>query len=633
MRAKTLLIILLLITPVIVASETTTLHSSWEPYNATISLDDYTFLLEQGSEESDFEIVRVRMQNESGSTAVQLDDCNELNNYTFCYDDKSFDNEHEVDIDRSGVLRPGMYIEVEQTVEQRREAAEPTYFIDINMSERDPSEENTGRIAVINQDIPGLFNFSGRLNVPEGIHLEPRDDDVLTAGQDILISRSIGSEETVSIPFTYEFREPKTQLVNFTYSYESRGETFEGVSTKTVEPLYPYNVQVSTDEEAPLYEEHDIELKIQTEADSPQIWLEDTVISIDRNQELLPHDEFNFGPGRSWHKSRIDTETNSSETYTFTIRPRYTGDTNITYNSTIHVGDAFTVPFNGTRIVNSAEPQLNITSVFPDNVTAGDEYNYTINISNPEPYTVYDVDLRGESVLGQLRFRENNVTPGEEIQINGSHKTSNVEPQRVEMLLETSYRTPTRDLIRHEPIREQTDLLQVPYDVSFNFTPSNRTPSIGQNISITVDITNIGRNNLDNLSFTLPNGTTLNKSLESDEETRLTTINTTYTGEDEFLDFNVYNAELGSRDERFVVSDNMGERAEELLDLTEDVVEAINERGQNESDGGEPDEDLSEEELEELREQYGDNEEEPSEPFFVELLRTIDEFFENLFGA
>lgn len=633
MRAKTLLIILLLITPVIVASETTTLHSSWEPYNATISLDDYTFLLEQGSEESDFEIVRVRMQNKSGSTAVPLDDCNELNNYTFCYDHKSFDNEHEVDIDKSGVLRPGMYIEVEQTVEQRREAAEPTYFIDINMSERDPSEENTGRIAVINQDIPGLFNFSGRLNVPEGIHLEPEEDDVLTARQDILISRNIGSEETVSIPFTYEFREPKTQLVNFTYSYESRGETFEGVSTKTVEPLYPYNVQVSTDEEAPLYEEHKIELKIQTEADSPQIWLEDTVISIDRNQELLPHDEFNFGPGRSWHKSRIDTETNSSETYTFTIRPRYTGDTNITYNSTIHVGDAFTVPFNGTRIVNSAEPQLNITSMFQDNVTAGDEYNYTINISNPEPYTVYDIDLQGESVLGQLRFRQNNLTPGEEVQINGSHKTSNVEPQLVEMLLETSYRTPTRDLISHEPIREQTDLLQTPYDVSFNFTPSNRTPSIGQNISITVDITNIGRNNLDNLSFTLPNGTTLNKSLESDEETRLTTINTTYTGEDEFLDFNVYNAELSSRNERFVVSDNMGERAEELLDLTEDVVEAIAERGQNESDGGEPDEDLSEEELEELREQYGDNEEEPSEPFFVELLRTIDEFFENLFGA
>ena len=637
MRQKILLVTLLLVLPITYA-QTNSIYDEWSAYDDEITVGNESVIVQQQNRTGDgFNTLQFRGDTIRGS--VELEDCSEIGNYTVCYREKSYDSQ-KIDIDDEGKLRPAMRIEILQTEEQQvSTGAAPSFSIDIQQNGSSSLlEENEATLVIDNSGSVPLINFSGRLHVPSTLKLTPSEDDVMTVDQDILVGRQIGSSTTVQIPFEYEYVEPTTQKLWFNYTYENGGEEQDGSYQKNLEPEYPYTVKTQTDQDAPMYEPHNIDVIVETEAGT-EVTLEDTTITIDRNQKKLSTDSFNLGSRRTLHKPVLETRSNATNTFTAQIEPRYTGQTNIEEKTTIRLTEKIRVNFTDNLTINTPKPVLNVTTETQDNITAGDFYTQNITLTNPEDYTLYDIRLRGNSALGQLQYNKNNITPREETTLQANFSTENIEPQTIEMLLETTFRTPTRELIRVDPVRSTTELQRKPYDVAINFTPSNSTPEEGQNISVSVDIKNTGSEDLNDLQVTLPNGTQETINLTSGEETRVTTVKTQYTGEDSYLDVDVEQQSLGSRNERFTVSDNMGEEAEELLDLTEDVVEAINNRGENETSQDSPEENVTDEELEELRRQYNqsrnqeETSQEPQDPFIIRLLDTVDSFFKDLFGT
>lgn len=101
-----LLVFTLLTIPVATASYNN-IHSSWQTYDGTITVDGKTFDITLGDGD---DVLRVK----KGllSTVVALDSCSRINEYQICFENVSEDRNR--DIDDQGQLRPGIRVSIDK---------------------------------------------------------------------------------------------------------------------------------------------------------------------------------------------------------------------------------------------------------------------------------------------------------------------------------------------------------------------------------------------------------------------------------------------------------------------------------------------------------------------------------------
>ena len=622
-RGLTTLLLLSFLLP-IGAAETVTITEQWVQYEDTIDVEGEEYTVSQSRENDAFQTAIFRI---NGSGAVtRLGDCKEFKEYSFCYDRKSFDT--EMNIDDEGVLRPGMFVKVIRDEDQQEAYNDPAFSINIEKNATALTDANKAVLRVKNTGEPPLVNFSGRIRTPDFIEITPEQEDVVMIGNDIIVSDQLLSGQNLTMPFEYAFKQPIETNFTFEYSYYHRNETREGSKVVYIEPQVPYTIDVDVPDQANLYETTSITLTVETDVDGKTVSLQDTSVALNKNHQLEEASDFNFGPERSWHAPSLEIEKNTSKTYEFEFIPRYTGQTNITVKTDIGV-ESFTLPFNQTVDITVPEPTLNKTINISSKTTIGEDIPINVSVHNPSDYTLYGIRIRATSELGEILFRKNNLTVDETYDFTTNISTEGRDTKSYPITFETSYRTPTRELLRADDIEYAVQVQKPLYGMYLFYDEVN--PQVNDTVDITLRIENIGRNNLENITVNHSKGVQ-NISVPSGKTLIVNTTSVTYQGSPIRYRAEATHPNI-SDDTRYILGGEEADIGEEDVKVVQPESESAQEEPEEEGQEEPPQNSSDDNAGAEGNQSAPVQEPEQTENAIITLLKSLDAFFAETFGA
>lgn len=493
MRALTILTILLFLTTPLVSAQ---LSDQWYRYDGTTTVRDteFTFRLVANNED----IIRAQTPNDTG--LVELDECTEIAGYEVCYLEYDYDEQEWID-DR-GQLVPGIRVQINelQTFSGSNIEAGPAELT-VNGDAGNPimGETNDFELTIKNTGERVLFNHTTTITA-NNVALNTTKEGLFITNGEYRFINDLDTNESHTIPFTYTLQEPKNTSIEVISEYDVDGETqtqryVYDVNIDT--PLSAANTLPSTTQ---LYKETPGTITLQNNRQD-EIPVNITA-EINRNHLLLSRADENPDQQnqQSFTHNEYIAEPNETTEYQYILFPRYIGNTNLTAQTTYRY-EGFTFTENHTQTTTTPPPSVDFQNTVPL-TQQGSQTPIQVNITNNNPYYIHDATITAESILGEAQTTIQNISADTTKTVNLTYPVPyGVDPGTYTLDFHHEYRTPTREWF-DENSQTTLTVKETAYSADIQRTLRPEEPERGDNVSVTVTVSNAGSEPLQNLAVT-----------------------------------------------------------------------------------------------------------------------------------